>query len=62
MGVAITDVTTKVIFHVIGGTVKAVRFLPSVAPILLIAAVVMFLMDRSRGRRGICPPARFTRR
>jgi len=27
VGVAITDVTTKVTFHVIGGTVKAVSFL-----------------------------------
>jgi hypothetical protein len=55
VGLAITDVTTKVIFHVIGKTVKAVSFLPSVAPILLIAAVVRFLVGRSRRRRGTSP-------
>jgi hypothetical protein len=42
-----------VIFFILGGTVKAVSFLLWVAPILLVIAIVVFLMNRSRGRRGI---------
>jgi cytochrome c-type biogenesis protein CcmH/NrfF len=46
-------VAVAIVFLIIGGTVKAVSFLLWIAPILLIVAVVMFLMNRSRGRRGV---------
>lgn len=46
-------VAIAVVFLIIGGTVKAVGFLLWVAPILLVVAIVVFLMNRSRGRRGI---------
>jgi hypothetical protein len=46
-------VAVAVIFLIIGGTVKAVSFLLWVAPILLVVAVVMFLVNRSRGGRGV---------
>jgi cytochrome c-type biogenesis protein CcmH/NrfF len=46
-------VAVAIIFLIIGGTVKAVSFLLWIAPILLIVAVVMFLLNRSRGRRGV---------
>jgi uncharacterized membrane protein required for colicin V production len=42
-----------IIFFILGGTVKAVGFLLWIAPILLVIAVVVFLMNRSSGRRGI---------
>jgi hypothetical protein len=47
-------VVVAVIFLVIGGTVKTVSFLLRGAPILLVVAVVMFLVNRSRGGRGVC--------
>lgn len=46
-------VVVAVIFLMVGGTVKAVSFLLWVAPILLVLAVVMFLVNRSRGGRGV---------
>jgi hypothetical protein len=42
-----------IIFFIIGGTVKAVSFLLWIAPILLVIAVVVFLVNRSRGGRGL---------
>jgi hypothetical protein len=41
-----------ILFFILGGLVKAVGFLLWIAPILLIAAVVMFLLDRSKSRRA----------
>jgi hypothetical protein len=46
-------VVVAVIFLVIGGTVQTVSFLLRGAPILLVVAVVMFLVNRSRGGRGV---------
>jgi hypothetical protein len=46
-------VAVAVIFLILGGTVKAVSFLLWVGPILLVVAVVMFLVNRSRGGRGV---------
>jgi cytochrome c-type biogenesis protein CcmH/NrfF len=46
-------IAVAVIFLIVGGTVKAINFLLWIAPILLIVAVIMFLMNRSRGRRGV---------
>lgn len=40
-----------IVFFIIGGTIKAVGFLLWIAPILLVVAIVMFFMDRSRSRR-----------
>jgi uncharacterized membrane protein len=40
-----------IICFIIGGTVKAVGFLLWIAPILLIVAIVMFILDRRSGRR-----------
>jgi uncharacterized membrane protein len=36
---------------IIGGTIKAVAFLLWVAPILLVIAVLLFILNRSRGKR-----------
>lgn len=36
---------------IVGGTVKALAFLLWVAPILLVAAVVLYVLNRSAGRR-----------
>lgn len=38
-----------IIFFIIGGSVKAVSFLLWIAPILLVIAVVVFILNRSRG-------------
>ena len=46
-------VVVAVIFLIVGGTVKAVSFLLWIAPILLVIAVVVFLVNRSRGGRGL---------
>jgi hypothetical protein len=35
---------------IIGGTVKAVAFLLWVAPVLLVVAIVLYIMNRSGGR------------
>lgn len=40
-----------IVFFILGGVVKAVGFLLWIAPILLIAAIVMFFLDRSKSRR-----------
>jgi uncharacterized membrane protein len=36
---------------IVGGTIKAVAFLLWVAPILLVIAVLLFILNRSGGRR-----------
>ncbi len=36
---------------IIGATIQAVAFLLWVAPILLVTAVLLFILNRSRGRR-----------
>ncbi|WP_427017449.1 hypothetical protein ACQCSX_02105 [Pseudarthrobacter sp. P1] len=46
-------IVIAVVCFILGGTVKAVAFLLWVAPILLVVAVVMFLMNRASGRRGV---------
>lgn len=37
-----------IVFFIIGGTVKAVSFLLWVAPILLVVAIVLFIVNRGR--------------
>ncbi|MBT1004373.1 hypothetical protein KIH31_17440 [Paenarthrobacter sp. DKR-5] len=37
-----------IVFFIIGGLVKAVGFLLWIAPILLVVAIVMFFLNRSR--------------
>lgn len=36
---------------IVGGTLEAFAFLLWVAPVLLVAAVLLFILARSRGRR-----------
>ncbi len=36
---------------IIGAAIKAVAFLLWIAPILLVVAVLLFILNRSRGRR-----------
>lgn len=43
-------IIVAVVLFILGGTVKAVAFLLWVAPILLVIALVIFLMNRSGGR------------
>lgn len=44
-------VAVAVVFLIVGATVKATEFLMWVAPLLLIGAVLLFFLSRSRGRR-----------
>ena len=40
-----------VLFFIVGATVKVVAFLLWVAPVLLLAAVLVFFLNRSGGKR-----------
>lgn len=40
-----------VLFFIMGATIKAVAFLLWVAPVLLLAAVLVFFLNRSGGKR-----------
>jgi hypothetical protein len=44
-------VLVSVVFLILGVTVKAVDFLLGVAPILLVVAVVLLILNRSGGHR-----------
>lgn len=40
-----------VLFFIVGATIKAVAFLLWVAPVLLLAALLVFFLNRSGGKR-----------
>jgi uncharacterized membrane protein len=44
-------VAVAVAFFIVGAVIKAVAFLLWVAPVLLLAAVLVFFLNRSGGKR-----------
>jgi hydrogenase-4 membrane subunit HyfE len=44
-------VVVAVLFFIVGVTIKAVAFLLWVAPVLLLAALLVFFLSRSGGKR-----------